>query len=70
MRVMYHVTQSSLPAKDCTVNITLMCYYKCFFLLHYHPTGKVEMQQLMTLTELLQYHVSGKWLFACNSLIC
>ena len=43
-----------------TVNIKLMCYYKCFFLLHHHSTGKVEMKQLMTLTELLQYHVSGK----------
>ena len=60
MRVMYHVTQRSLPAEDYTVNIKLVYFYKCFFLLHCHPTGKVEMKQLMTLTELLQYHVSGK----------
>lgn len=36
----------------------------------FHPTGKVEIQQYMSLTQLLQYHVSEKhFIFEVNPLI-
>ena len=37
----------------------MCCRFTTLFFV-YHSTGKVKLQQFMSLTQLLQYHVSGK----------